>query len=96
MSERKYSVAEIDRMRVALKDCNYIWHAHNLEDRLRTYMLNGTDPEELEALAVKCLAEHDANMESSRREMQWEEEERLKRNASRFPSAKEILFGKKQ
>lgn len=55
MPERKYSVAEIDRLRDAIrwsypsgvpfyeKDRNA-----DIEDRLRTYMLNGTDPAELE------------------------------------------------
>lgn len=47
MADRKYSVAEIDRMRKAI-DSTYYLQAPAVEDRLRTYMLNGTDPEELE------------------------------------------------
>jgi hypothetical protein len=49
MAERKYSVAEIDRMRGALVSmCS---SDRDAEDRLRTYMLNGTEPEELEGAA---------------------------------------------
>ena len=49
---RKYSVAEIDRMRNAVYGLypeSYWPKAPEVEDRLRTYMLNGTTPEELEA-----------------------------------------------
>jgi hypothetical protein len=53
MTERRtaYSVKEIDRMRHAI---GYLVpdtpeRRADIEDRLRTYMLNGTDPEELEA-----------------------------------------------
>lgn len=54
MTERKYSVAEIDRMRDYLLQ-NTDWSGSRpafearIEDTLRTYMLNGTEPEELEA-----------------------------------------------
>jgi hypothetical protein len=47
MAERKYSVAEIDRMRAAVATKSF--GDPGVEDRLRTYMLNGTDPDELEA-----------------------------------------------
>ena len=56
--QRKYSVGEIDRMRTLI-GCLY-WpgisydpgqRSAEIEDRLRTYMLNGTDPSELEAAA---------------------------------------------
>lgn len=67
MSERKYSVAEIDRMRAAIRrtfppqtysqsiNDPYLKsvgpdYSGQVEDRLRTYMLNGTEPEELEAM----------------------------------------------
>ena len=53
MGERKYSVYEIDRMRYAVKwlvniggRADEIARIH--EEHLRTYMLNGTDPDELE------------------------------------------------
>lgn len=68
MSEqRKYSISEIDRMRSAL-EWSYGGGVYNaaarsaeVEDRLRTYMLNGTDPEELEErTASRRNAEHDA------------------------------------
>ena len=57
MVERKYSVAEIDRMRRALERiCTPTNRGYfpaevekRVEERLRTYMQNGTDPEELEA-----------------------------------------------
>lgn len=56
MSERKYSLSEIDRMRTAVGFlCSYgvrtPAEAAACEDRLRTYMANGTDPEELERAA---------------------------------------------
>lgn len=50
MMQRKYSVDEIDQMRGALIQ---IYRLHSstdvrtLEERLRTFMLNGTEPEEL-------------------------------------------------
>lgn len=58
--DRKYSLEEIDRMR---KDVATLC-AHNggydpkeqivkIEERLRTYMANGTEPEELSAAARK-------------------------------------------
>lgn len=50
--QRKYSVPEIDRMRMAIyglyPESNWT-KAPEVEDRLRTYMLNGTTPDELEA-----------------------------------------------
>ncbi len=60
MPDRKYSVAEIDRMRKVLwkrvsnsifTNPNYDPYklGHSIEDELRTYMLNGTDPDELES-----------------------------------------------
>jgi hypothetical protein len=53
MAERKYSVSEIDRMRraVALMMIGPCRNGAEVEDRLRTYMLNGTDPEELDEAA---------------------------------------------
>jgi len=66
MGERKYSVPEIDRMRASL---DKRWRAHHcgilqrgewhreVEDELRTYMLNGTDPEELEAAVHQQMVE---------------------------------------
>jgi hypothetical protein len=60
MSDRQYSVDEIARMRkavsmllhpVALSAYRGPSKIAEIEDQLRTYMLNGTDPEELEELA---------------------------------------------
>jgi hypothetical protein len=55
MTERKYSITEIDRMRIAIR-WSYpsgVYYSNertaDIENRLRTYMQNGTDPEELEA-----------------------------------------------
>lgn len=53
---RKYSVAEIDQMRSAVergfsRPADPMKAALIIEDRLRTYMLNGTEPEELERAA---------------------------------------------
>lgn len=53
--QRKYTVDEIDRMRLALigrhpTEETYRRRAERqvrVEDELRTYMLNGTDPDEI-------------------------------------------------
>jgi len=59
VAERKYSVAEIDRMRQAIRwsyPCGVPYYENErsaeIENRLRTYMQNGTDPKELEAMIV--------------------------------------------
>lgn len=60
--QRKYSIDEIDRMRRAVKELSMGWTARfysgsralfepsfeEIEGKLRTYMLNGTAPEELD------------------------------------------------
>lgn len=53
MAERKYSVAEIDQMRwwVTMMYRGPI-NPTLIEERLRTYMLNGTTPKELEEACV--------------------------------------------
>lgn len=67
MAERKYSIHELDRMRSALhrrrgtNDTLFVnrdeqrahWDAADVwvENQLRTYMLNGTEPDELDAAA---------------------------------------------
>lgn len=55
MATRKYTPAELDRMRDALherypKGPSYVPadRAREVEDHLRTHILNGTEPEELE------------------------------------------------
>ncbi len=64
---RKYTVAEIDRMRRAISQRENLSmqgqsfypnerHA-KIEDMLRTYMANGTEPEELERAASQEAAE---------------------------------------
>lgn len=67
MSEKKYSVSEIDRMRRAV-DKSYPYGVPCLpserdaqtENKLRTFMQNGTTPEELEEyINDKLVAEFD-------------------------------------
>jgi hypothetical protein len=68
--QRKYSVAELDRMRQAIRllivgPWPHVVRALPMgmcdpvdietEDRLRTYMLNGTEPEELEQAAAALM-----------------------------------------
>lgn len=49
MTQRKYSLAEIDRMRSVIgSQVGPFRNDGAVEERLRTYMLNGTDPLELE------------------------------------------------
>lgn len=62
MAERKYSVAEIDRMRRALEwayPTGVSYYAEQrgaeIENRLRTYMQNGTEPSELEEVAQERM-----------------------------------------
>ena len=58
--KRKYSVAEIDRMRdavalmVPVRESN-LDRVIEIEERLRTYMANGTEPDELESAADPFL-----------------------------------------
>ena len=63
MSERKYSVSEMDRMRRTLSWLHrpggpYRQHEEDarMENILRTYMQNGTDPEELETAMNEMIA----------------------------------------
>lgn len=63
-ARRKYSVEEIDRMRAAIAAGRVHGYHINadardrlIEDRLRTYMLNGTEPKELEDEAERWLKE---------------------------------------
>lgn len=59
---RKYSVAEIDAMRECIgwmypSGVSYLQgeRAADIENRLRTYMTNGTEPDELQKAARKSL-----------------------------------------
>ena len=75
MGERKYSVSEIDQMRRAVENvCSLRRSAfdqdgirRDAEDQLRTYMLAGTEPDELQRFAneavTKWLAEHRPHQE---------------------------------
>jgi hypothetical protein len=72
MPERKYSITEIDRMRSAVyelmvgphrRDRAYTFtppDEKHVEERLRTYMSNGTDPAELSGEVARRQAEIDA------------------------------------
>lgn len=52
MTQRKYSVAEIDAMRAAIgNSIRRPVDERVIEERLRTHMLNGTEPEELQRAA---------------------------------------------
>lgn len=69
MSQGRYTISEIDRMRVAITYIVPFWcgddaHAHRAvaEDRLRTYMANGTTPEELEDVARGLKTDRDARI----------------------------------
>ena len=61
MPERKYSVSEIDQMRGFIEALTLEYGVGyqreqleaQVEDRLRTYMLNGTEPVELEQAALR-------------------------------------------
>lgn len=65
VNEKSYTVSEIDRLRKAIILRNELPHPNpygpkdvrawraGIEDRLRTYMTNGTRPEEIEALVEK-------------------------------------------
>lgn len=75
--ERKYTVAEIDRMRKAIEwsyPCGVSFQRSerdaDVENRLRTYMQNGTDPEELEAIAKKRI-EIEVQSQRMAREKGW-------------------------
>lgn len=74
MAERRYTVAEIDRMRIAVEqlfpmDIAYdrAVRAKQAEERLRTYMLNGTEPEELEQHAKEARERRDQRMRAAGR-----------------------------
>lgn len=65
MNERKYSVSEIDSMRRLVRDlCDtgmpYMPQdrAVEVEERLRTYMMHGADPEEL----ARAAADHQSRL----------------------------------
>ena len=75
MNERKYTLLEIDDMRRSIyrfypSGVAYVpsERSAEVEDRLRTYMQNGTDPEELEVMA-NALFEADIRHQEKMREM---------------------------
>lgn len=80
---RKYSVNEIDRMRRAIglsypMDGSYVQADRDadIESRLRTYMQNGTDPEELEEFSNRRQrAEYFVWLERQRGALMAEKEE---------------------
>jgi hypothetical protein len=55
--ERKYTANEITRMRAAVHSMIGPREANDGEERLRTYMMNATDPAELEAEALRIQNE---------------------------------------
>lgn len=63
MAERKYSVGEIDHMRRCIRfsypsGVSYYEQerAAEIENRLRTYMQNGTDPRELDEMMSAIIS----------------------------------------
>jgi len=67
MERRKYTLAEIDEMRAAIKDTYPsgvpfypAQRAVEIEAQLQTYMLNGTSPLELEARAAELRRQDQA------------------------------------
>lgn len=64
MEPRKYSVAEIDKMRSAV--AAKMWFGASdtvIEDRLRTYMANSVDPDELDASAAPARKAHEDHLQ---------------------------------
>ena len=58
MAERKYSVSEIDQMRRDVAGVmRWAGTPAEVEDQLRTHMLNGTAPEELTEASKEAFAE---------------------------------------
>ena len=58
--QRKYSVIELDHMRTNLRDLAGVVGANPvvIEERLRTYMMNGTEPLELEIANLEKRIDH--------------------------------------
>ncbi len=64
MTEKKYSIVEINRMRIALCWINTPFNSgyyaeeldRKIEDQLRTHIQNGTSPEELEKASQEYVA----------------------------------------
>lgn len=91
MSERKYSVSEIDQMRNSVDWMTTPYGAYypekrkaEIEDRLRTYMLNGTEPRELHEAAMEISRlRYEAYLASQQRREDW-----AKRNAEREEAAR--------
>lgn len=69
---RKYSINEIDRMRSAIERGFYApgdstKRAAIVEDRIRTHMVNGTEPEELERAAGQFAADWQRSYEAQQK-----------------------------
>ena len=93
MDVRKYSVNEIDRMRAAIvaparqRPVTEFIDAATVEDRLRTYMLNGTEPEELEEMSRNLTDRWRTETEQSR------EKERRRRECQRNRTVSPMTVG---
>jgi len=86
--KKKYSISDIDRMRNALRYLkieNMVPYyeeelAAAVEDQLRTHMMNGTDPHELEqAIQKKRQLEHEWEREREERMRRISEPETLRK-----------------
>lgn len=92
---RKYSVAEIDAMRKSITwsygsgSYDPAQRAADTEDRLRTYMQNGTEPEELAEMAKQRL---DADLAHQRAAIAFQKEMRAKAPPPRVLKTKEDVI----
>jgi hypothetical protein len=77
MIDRKYSVQEIDSMRRWLRNTEIYLASHNsglgfkwdeldrnVEDKLRTYMMAGIDPKDIEDQYKRMVSAHQAAMKA--------------------------------
>lgn len=76
-NQRKYSVDEIDAMRDSIQRIYGMYssnEAKNIEERLRTFMMNGTDPSELiaRADAARCRQREADKTEMRRRSVDYD------------------------
>jgi hypothetical protein len=75
MKQRKYSVSEIDRMRAAMRSPYDSSEA--VEQELRTYMLNGSDVEEVVAFHAAKRRELERRIERSISAMRAEQRKQM-------------------
>jgi hypothetical protein len=96
MPERKYAIEEIDRMRKALESMypfgvsfNSKERSAEVEDRLRTHMQNGTEPDELAKASSEYVGRQ---FEAQTREQEFCREQRAKAPKPRELKTKEDVI----